>query len=92
MDSPLLHESAILRDQVCPSSNKEGSFVTHPLFVIYKPDALDCTAHLSPPPSRRLSTSVIVQWSPNKVRMRTMALAHPLVAKIRFVQFERFSF
>ena len=31
MPSHLLHESAILRDQVCPSSNKEGCLLAHPL-------------------------------------------------------------
>ena len=36
--SLLLHESDVLRDQVCPSSKKEGCFITQPLFAIYKPD------------------------------------------------------
>ena len=79
MPSHLLHEPVILKDQVCPGSNKDECFVTHPLFVIYKPDPLDHAACLSPPPSCRLATSIIVQWYPNKVRMSTMALAHPLV-------------
>ena len=47
--SHLLHKSAMIRDQVCPSSNKEGCLLTH-LFAIYKPDPLVCTAHLSPHP------------------------------------------
>ena len=58
--SHLLHESAVIRDQVCLSSNKERCLLTHPLFEIYKPDPLARTAHLRPPPSCRLSTSIIV--------------------------------
>ena len=80
-----LHESALLRDQVCLSNNKEGGFITHPLFAIYKLDPLDHTAHLSPPPSRRLATSIIIQGSSNKVRMRTLVT---LVMKTGFIQFE----
>ena len=56
--SQLLHDSAMRRDQVCPSSNKARCFITHPLFTIYKPDPLAYIAHLSPPPSRRLSMSM----------------------------------
>ena len=55
MPSHLLHELAMRRDQVCPSSNKGGCLLTHPLFAICKPDTFDRTAHLSPLPSRRLS-------------------------------------
>ena len=55
MPSRLLHESAMRRDQVSPSSNKGGCFITHPLLALYKPDPFSCTAHLSPPPSRRPS-------------------------------------
>ena len=55
--SHLLHESAMRRDQICPSSNKEGCLITHPLFAIYKPDPFDRTAQFSPPPSHRLFTS-----------------------------------
>ena len=87
--SHLLHESAMIRDQVCPSSNDEGCLLTHPLFAIYKPDPLACAAHLRPPPSRRLSTSIFVQLYPSKERMRVVALAHPFVALIGCVQFER---
>ena len=85
----LLHGSAMIRDQVCSSSNKGGCLLTHPLFVIYKPDPVDRTAHLSPPPSRRLSISIFVQLSPSKERMRVMAPAYLLVVKIGCVQFER---
>ena len=59
--SHLLHASVILRDQVCPSTNKGGCFVTHPLFVVYKPDPLDHTAHLNPPPSLSIAMSIFVQ-------------------------------
>ena len=52
MPSHLLHDSAMIRDQVCPSSNKGGCFLTHPLFAIYKPDPLARTAYLRPPPSQ----------------------------------------
>ena len=45
MPSHLLHESAMIRDQVCSSSNKGGCLITHPLFAIYKPDPFDRTAH-----------------------------------------------
>ena len=48
MPSLLLHESAMRRDQVRPSSNKGGCLITH-LFAIYKPDPFGRTAHLSPP-------------------------------------------
>ena len=77
------------RGQVCPSSNKGVCLLTHPLFAIYIPDTFDRTAHLSPPPSRRFSTSIFVHLSPSKDRMRVMAPAHPLVAKIGCVQFGR---
>ena len=41
---------AIWRDQVCPINNKGGFLITHPLFVIYKPDPFSLTAHLRHPP------------------------------------------
>ena len=86
--SHFLHVSAILRDEVCPSSNKGGCFVTHPLCAVYRPDPLDRTAHLSPPPSCRLATSFFVRWHPYKLRMRPVATAHPLVGENGFIQFE----
>ena len=89
MPSHLLHESAMIRDQVCPSSNKEGCLLTHPLFAIYKPDPLSHTAHLKPPPSRRLSMNMFVKLYPSKERMRVTVPAHPLLAKIWCVQFEQ---
>ena len=89
MPSYLLHEPAMTRDQVCPSSNKEGCLLAHPLFAIYKPDPLACTAHLRPPPSRRLSISILVQLYPSKERMKVMVVAHPLLVKIGYVQFEQ---
>ena len=85
MPSHLPHESTILRDQVCHSSNKGGCFVTHTLFAIYKPVPLDCTAHLSPPPSRSLATSIFAQYHPTKVRISTVAPAHPLERENTFV-------
>ena len=87
--SHLLHESAVLRDQVYSSSNKGGCFVIHPLFTIYKLDPLDHSAHFIPPPSCRLATSIIVQQHPTKVRTRTVVLSHPPVGENGFVQFER---
>ena len=84
--SHLLHESAILRDQACPISNKGGCFDIHVLFVIYKPDLLDQTAHFRPPPSHRLATNVFIQQLPHKVKMRLAVTAHPLMGKNRFVQ------
>ena len=86
--SHLLYESAMIRDQVCFISNKGGCLLTHPLYAIYKPDPLARTAHLRPPPSRRLSMRIFVQLFPSKERMRVMAPAHPIVAKTGFVQFE----
>ena len=84
--SHLLHESDILRDQVCPSSNKRGCFDMHPLFAAYKFHPLDHTAHLSPPPSCRLATGVFVQQHPHKVRMRLAATAPLLVGENGFAQ------
>ena len=72
--SHLLHESAMIRAQVCPNSYKEGCLLKHPLFAIYKPDPLACTTHLRPPPSRRLSTSIFVQLYLSKERMKVVAL------------------
>ena len=86
--SHLLHESSLIRDHVCPSSNKEGCLLTHPLFVICKHDPLAHTAHLKPPPSHRLSTSIFIQLYQSKERMRVVAPTHPLVALIGCVQFE----
>ena len=88
MPSHLLYESAMIKDQVCPNSNKERCLLTHPFFVIYKPDPLAHTALIRPPPSRRISTSSFVQLHPNKQGMRVAAPAHPLVALIGCVQFE----
>ena len=45
MPSHLLHESAMIRDQVCSSSNKGGCLLTHTL-AICKPDPLAYTGHL----------------------------------------------
>ena len=52
---PTCMSQAIRRDQVFPSSNKGGCFISHPLFAMYKPDAFGLTAHLRPLPSLRLS-------------------------------------
>ena len=56
---------------------------------MYKPDPLAHTAHLWPPPSRKLSTSIFVQLYRSKERMRVAAPAQPLAALIGCVQFER---
>ena len=40
---------AIRKDQVCPSSNKGGCLIPHPLLAIYIRDLICLTAHLRPP-------------------------------------------
>ena len=77
-----------MRDQVCPSSNKGGCLLTHPHFVICKPDLFDHTADLTLPPSHRLSASISVQLSPSKDGLRIMVSSPFLVVKIGCVQFE----
>ena len=74
--SHLLHESAILRDQVCPGSNKGGCFDTLPLFAIYKPDPFDHTAHFSPNPLHLVdllqassSSSIRTKWEWDRRRL-----------------------
>ena len=62
---------------------------SHILFLIYKPDPIAFTAHLKPPPSRRLFTSIFVQLYQSKERIRVVAPAHPLVVLIGWAQFER---